>query len=824
MKSSILLPASQTLAAISLLLYGFSNPSRLFYFCAASLFILAQHLKSTKLYLSCLTMVVAVSCFSMPETQTNSKPEILENNTTVEIQEMFDVETEIPSCDFALVGPQFSSIYSDQQFSDPGFKSICECSVSFANNSANDVIISTYSCPGLTEFRITRIRQPPKISYLAHFDNNILISASSPVSLSPKSFKVHGATIEAVLESNFTDRSNEYVVQYTGTAHGSIALIGDCLDLAEPFGNCLSGSAELDSLYSKQFIGWNATIKHDNAFTLQLDLDTSIRDAEFLIEYGKLGKSWWGEKMEKTAASANISALNDTHLIVSFDDISNQEFIYISVQGFGVSSGLPVLQKTLELKLEQGLFASYQGACCLQDSCFKAMHPDQCEGEFNKDASCPCASDEPKIQTFQPKVTYALLGPASVQVYVDQETSDPGVSVSHPFKLMKTSNSAVEIKKKSFTVKQIGEYEISYHITTQHSNHTLKRIIQAANLPALNLISHTSGYKSIIVEFTSPPSSSLAKPTHLTAQNFVLFSKRQDSSQSSCTPRLVSATPVDKSFFGGWSNETKYELVVEFSTEFADGELLYIALDSRTPCFDSVTPFGKCESKPIEIPLKSAPVVVDVRAHHYFGQEAPIGVSIGTNLFYYFRWFYRRVLLSLLGRSKLKNEVIVEVTFSGQVDGVGVESFEASLLGSNTRASAKFTSRMQKKGWFVFVRKLLSTFIPAIGDPSVVYRDGDAVVGTGNLRALNMREQDCGVPVDGVGVDVVDVVQIEPPRIDIEEIEKEKRETIRGLVYGQGIFSAMRLTIRYVLHNVWASAFEFIVGRTAKFKKYSPSL
>jgi hypothetical protein len=100
-----------------------------------------------------------------------------------------------------------------------------------------------------------------------------------------------------------------------------------------------------------------------------------------------------------------------------------------------------------------------------------------------------------------------------------------------------------------------------------------------------------------------------------------------------------------------------------------------------------------------------------------------------------------------------------------------------------------------------------------IFNPYYHHREGPAVVGDGSFRAVNMGDDECGVPSVGVGAKIIAVEYIAPPPVvDEEELKRLHSAKVKYFVNSMDLWSVSVVLTRAFVRRAWMGALEFVIG------------
>lgn len=454
-----------------------------------------------------------------------------------------------------------------------------------------------------------------------------------------------------------------------------------------------------------------------------------------------------------------------------------------------------------------------------------------------------------------------LRGSSTILAYAGERVRDPGVvlygksEIATVARTLLRNNqpiSLVEDDQHIIISDEEGVFTLMYRVedSNGHIHHAERSIKVRIGAPRMRLAGFGQAYKSVTVEFTSPPTQNAKSLTELSEASFFVIAKRPDGSMSKAVPKLAWVAPLTETSSSSWfsskpqlhprrsswslrsdhdfTHATRYILALDWSagSNWAAGDELILTLAKDAECMDSRPPFHRCRSRDaVRVSLDPAPSVVDARVTGFFGEDgilawSPLDTYL-TRITVAMRYVYRRRLLGALGFTTPHHEVIVEVSLDAPVHPLSMYSFEATLLRGDVRYD-RFTQTTavvedRRWGWMgvlyapVWIaHKILPGFV---WNPYYHHRDGPAVVGDGSLRAVNMGEDECGVPQGGVDVNIVAVTPVAPPAV-ADEAKKlqEYRERVRYYVDSMDFYSVGKILAKAVVRKVWMGALEWVIG------------
>ncbi|KAJ3222252.1 hypothetical protein HK099_002527 [Clydaea vesicula] len=726
--------------------------------------------------------------------------------------------------------------------------------------------------------------------------------------------------IKTEIIGDFNGHQNVYKLFYNNFISDSTSLVllmneNLCLDASPPFGNC--GSFKQTTSFSQisiiQPVSWTAnlvnsiynnTVGYEKLiisvkYVFQEDVGVMINNSIILSELKednffitlrksnlKSVNSWWSSNNKNTATfnilSGNLVRLNgeQTYMVTAeLRDIqlSNEDRIVAFLKANNTKDGSAIANvnnlaltedKTIEFNITSGSCCSNNGKCVL------VINPSHCStsSNFHNDFSCNCNLPVSMLQATSKKVkdsTISLNGPRYISMYKGETIFDPEIKkLPEGFSFEKSvDRNGLALESSSLIAHVVGLYKIIYNITFLENlvpkSQCLTRFVEIRpSPPKMILSSFTQGYKSVTVEFSSPPSSinlntlhnvdKIAYPKPLVIESFIVLATRPDGSLSKAAPRVVKVEPLKPSEFkktsyfdsiigSTWSSlntffsATKYTLYLEWSGEWVDGDEFVIAISDSgkgSGCYDSKPPFGKCEMDSIQIPLSIAPKIVYGGVEEFYGGRR-LGIwewdSYYSQLRYLFRVVWRKSILYLLGFSKPENEVVIEVSFSQNVTSVQgenydltYESFEATLIRADDDSlnGLTMTTAFIDDPWYWLPLYLplwiLHQIIPNfVRNPYVKYREGSAVVGSGSMRVVNMGDLECGIPVGGVPISIVDVERMgDEPEPDVEYAKYLQNWRINNYVDSMDLWTIFKILSKGSMRKLWIGMLEWFIGET----------
>lgn len=621
----------------------------------------------------------------------------------------------------------------------------------------------------------------------------------------------------------------------------------------------------------------------------------------------------------------------------------------------------------------------------------------------------------PSKPSSQPRPQPYLLGDSSISMHVGETINDPGIKLPPNWEVVSTvieslietasgkqtkspagtssssqmsSPTATSLKSKHHSLSGlriserngsplsisglvVGSFKIVYHAKSSSNTGSVSDLklvrhvhVRSAN-PEMRLVDYGDEFKSVTVEFSSPPSSEKRRQTSLDSSNsrikllstgsFIVLAKRPDGSLSKALPVVVSVKPIfphssatttattfaGNSVFEEEENDfnsaeedllyeekfvvvssspssfhdssyiswlswglignsgiqqissvsvlpSRYELIIDWNTggEWTEGDELVIGVvdgdhhpsslsSARSTldgvgCWDALPPYGKCELEAIQLELTLPPKLQNgsvVGMVH--GRAQGLYDFATSSLFGLFsyesrEYIWRRWILDLFGYTRRENDIVIDLSFSGNVSKNPVSGscqdldasiFQVALIKWESDVDSSSSSLREEASKhpgtpgsselsIIFNPHLLPLWmihkiVPFwISNPFVIVskKKQPVIVGPGSWRIINMEDNECGVPDGGIPLDILSVVRIDEIHVANnknlahgkskakmllrkQQLEWQKKEQAIIVMSNLEFF---KLLLKGSFRSFWMRAMEMVIGATISPASASP--